>query len=372
MATVMPPADFQMEIVPGSVKNAMSGAAAAPVMGGAGGLYRVPFKAIRPIPGFNARVENKDYLDHVATLKSSIKSEGYYPDLPMSGYVGKDGDDQVIFLTAGYSRHRALSELIAEEGNDFSEDFPVPFIVKPAGQSLEDLTVALANGNEGRKLSVYEKALVLKRLISMGVEKPRAAERLGMTERYADDMLTLAGASAQIRNHVINGKISPTEAVRQIKADPKNATKKVNDAVAKATAEGKAKATGKHVETTAGVRAPKAPKAAAPKADDDGAPDGMVRNTYNFDFAQGAILPTDDIRAVAKFEDGSWWDFVDDKTDKEHVIIQRGVKISVTVDMDEEVTEDEDLKAADVDADADADPDADPDAAADPDDTAGL
>lgn len=345
-ATVLPPSSFEMEVVPGSVKSAMSAVSASPVMGGAGGLYRVPFKAIRPIPGFNARVENADYQQHVDNLKASIKSEGFYPDRPMDGYVAKDGDEQVINLTGGYSRYKALAALIAEDGNDFTEDFPVPFIVKPAGQSLEDLTVALVQGNEGRKLSVYEKALVLKRLISMGVEKVRAAERLGMTDRYADDMLVLAGASAAIRNHVINGKISPTEAVKQIKADPKNATKKVNDAVAKATAEGRSKATGKHVETTAGEAKPKkSAKGGSADGGSDGAPDGIVRNTYVFDFRQGAIVDTADIRPISKFEDGSWWNFVDEKQDREHVIIERGIKVSVTVDLDEE-TGDPDLDGA--------------------------
>lgn len=317
----IPPLDFDKELAPGQVGATMKAAGASPVMSG---LFRVPFGALRELEDFNVRVDTSDYLSHVAELKASIKAEGYYADKPMAGYVAKEEGGNVIYITDGYTRYRALSELISEGVDGFDDSYAIPVIAKSAATNLEDLTVALVLGNEGRPLSVYERAVVAKRLLNMGVEEARIAERLSITARYLSDLLVLAGASAKVRNMVIQNKVSPTEAIKTLRKDGAKAGEKLEAGVKAATEAGKAKATAKDV------------KAATPPADlKEGVEakvttrKGFVKTEINYSFKQGSIVDFDQIKPVRSFNDADWWNFIDDT--KKSVVIEETIAIQVII-----------------------------------------
>lgn len=329
----IPSTTYEHELAPVSVGSAMKAAGAKAVMQGAGASYLVPFRNITVLEGFNVRIDTPDYLKHVAAIKASIKAEGFYPDQPVAGYAEKnEADELILALTNGHTRHRALGELIADEAEtEFTPDFLVPMIAKASGQSLEDLTFALISGNQGRPLTVVEKAIVAKRLVTMGVEEARIAERMGVTEKYVGDLLILAAASPTVRNFVINEKVSATEAVKQLRKDPKKAAEKLKAAIAEAEAAGKTKVTAKDIDGT--VKKPKAPKG---DSADEGVSasarmsDGKVYQTFRYGFKQGEIVDAATIKPISRVLDGEWWAYVDDNT-KTHVVIEDAITIEIKV-----------------------------------------
>lgn len=242
MATVIPAADFNVELVPGIAKDALSAAGAKAV---ASAVHMIPVGALRVIEGFNVRVTGtKDYDAGIAELTNSILSEGFYKDKPLVGYAGKDGDESVIYLTDGHRRLEAVKKAIAGGANEIEA---VPVIVKPASTNMVDLTVALAK--TGTALSPYELSIIVKRLIGYGVDEGNVAQRLGVTKRYVSDLMVLQGAPTKVRNMVMNGQVSATLAIQALREDPAAAEKKLAEAVKVAKSLGLDRATNKHVNT---------------------------------------------------------------------------------------------------------------------------
>lgn len=255
------------ELTAGSQKAAL---AAAEATSGKGLVMMAPDR-LRVIPGFNVRVHDTDeYQSEIQNLKQSIMAEGFYSTKPLAGYVGKDGDADVIYVTDGHRRLEALTAAIA----DGAEITSVPVILKEGKTDMVSLTVALLKENTGKPLTMLETSIIVKRLLKHGLSEDLIAERLGMTKRMVQDYLILIAAPKSIRNFVRANKISGTEAVRILRAevDPKNPkdTKKAEDriaaAVAKAEARGKPKATRADDEEAA-PRAPRAGSAARKQAD---------------------------------------------------------------------------------------------------------
>jgi len=245
MAQVIPSAEFNTEIIPGVAKAAL---AAAGAKAESNGLFMVPVGALRVIEGFNVRVMGtKDYEAGINELANSIMQEGFYKDKPLVGYVGKDGEEDVIFLTDGHRRLEATKRAIA---NGASEIERLPVIVKPSTTNMVDLTVALAK--TGTPLTPYELAIIVKRLAGYGVEEGQIALRLGVTKRYVSDLQVLLSAPAKVRSLVMDGKVSATLAIQAMREDAGTAAEKLTEAVKKAKELGLERATGKHVNMAAG------------------------------------------------------------------------------------------------------------------------
>lgn len=323
---VIPPATFDTELTAGSVKTAMkSAAASAP----ADELWQVPIGQLRRIPDFNVRIETAAYKEHRNGLRQSIIANGFYKDKPLAGYVAKEGDEQVIYVTDGYTRLGAVEDAI-EFDNLKIETLPV--IVKPAGTTTEDLIVGLVQSNSGRSLTAYEKALVAARLKKLGWEDAKIAESLSFTTRYVADLLTLAGAPAKVRLAVINEKISPAEAVKAIKKHGDKAGAVIDAAAKKAEAKGKAKAkpadlkeAGEEAEGGEGGEGSTKSKFSASISTKK----GKVTTTLTYDLKLGDILEADKLKPISRFLDGSFWNFVDDT--KQHVVIEEATKFVVTI-----------------------------------------
>lgn len=326
----VPASDFTTELAPGNIKKAQSNAEATSAV-----MLSVDPSKVVPIPGFNVRVPTPDYLNHKSEVKESIRANGWFPNKPLGGYIGKnDANEDTLFLTDGYTRWDAVMELIAE-GTPIEK---VTFVAKPQGQSLSDLTVALVQDNEGRALSVIEKSIVVKRLVGYGLTTQEIAPRLAMTDRYVSDLLTLAGAPTKVRDQIIAGKVSATEAIKALRADPKKAAEKIDTAVKAAAEKGKKKATGKDVKKAA---AEPQKSGASQKARTVG---DVVRMTFSFHWKQGDIVPYADIALVRGFDGAEWWNFVDENT-KADVVIEETVTFEVVM-----------IKAAPVDANTTTEP----------------
>lgn len=218
--------------------------------------YIMPVDQIRVIPGFNPRVrETDDYRAQVDALKQSIRENGYYPNKPLAGFIGKDGDADVVYLTDGHTRLEAVQEINAEAVDESDFTLPgLPVSLKPAESSMAELTIALVQDNTGRPLTPYEMGVVVQRLANMKGEgdtplysKADIARKLSITERYIDDLGVLVAAPAKIRDAVLRGQVSSTLAIQELRRSPSKAEERIVAAVAKATAAGKTKATRKDV-----------------------------------------------------------------------------------------------------------------------------
>jgi ParB family chromosome partitioning protein len=220
--------------------------------------YVVRVDQLRTIPGFNVRVrETDDYRQHLDALKQSIRENGFYANKPLAGYIGKEGDDDVIYVTDGHTRLEAVQEINAEALNPGEGLEGLPVVLKPADSNVADLTIALVQDNSGRPLTPYEMGVVVQRLAGMKdgdgnpmFTKAEIARKLSITERYIDDLNVLVGAPAKVRTAVLEGSVSSTLAIQELRRNPKKAEERITAAVQKARSQGRTKATRKHVENS--------------------------------------------------------------------------------------------------------------------------
>lgn len=232
-----PEVEVEITLVPGAVKGAMKDAGAT-----SRDLWFVPIGALRTIPGFNVRVRDTSYLDHIASIAESMLEEGYYPDKPLSGYVGKVGQENVVFITDGHTRLEAAAIAI-QRGAGIER---IPVVVSHSSSTIEDLTVSLVRSNDGRQLTPYEKSIVCKRLQRFNWGDDQIAKRLGLSQPYVHDLLLLAGSPFDLREMVIQGTVSPTMAIETIKSKGPDALGELQRCLATAEVQGVARVTKKH------------------------------------------------------------------------------------------------------------------------------
>jgi ParB family transcriptional regulator, chromosome partitioning protein len=255
---ILPAADFDVPLEAGKMKAVTSVATEK------GTEYMVPVESLRVIPGFNVRVrETDDYRAHLESLKQSIRENGFYSNKPLAGYIAKDGADgeDVIYITDGHTRLEAVQEINAEDVDGTSEIASLPIILKAADSNLADLTIALVQDNNGRQLTPYEMGVVVKRLAGMKDAEGNAlyskgdiARKLSVTERYIDDLNVLVDAPAKVRTAVLEGSVSSTLAIQELRKNPKKAEERIAKAVEKVKALGKKKATKKDIGTVRMVK----------------------------------------------------------------------------------------------------------------------
>ena len=251
--------DFELNLTPGPVKTAAARAAAI-----GENLWMVPVEQIERIAGFNLRVTDRpEYVRHIEALADSITREGFYHDKPLAAFVSRDDDGATHFkLIDGYSRLAAV-DLLRERGVAIER---LPVAVKPAGTSMEDLTVALDRSNTGLPLTPYEKAILCQRLIKMGNSLDVVASRLGYTEKYVQDLLDVLSLPSGVLLMVRNGEVPATVAVRQSRKHGSRAVGIINTALDKAKAAGKSRMTERFIpkELKSSVRPKPAPLRAVP------------------------------------------------------------------------------------------------------------
>lgn len=230
-------ADFNTVLVPGSIKAAMKQAEA-----GSRDLWQVDPQKLKTIEGFNPRVHNAEYQAHIRSIADSIKSEGFFSHCPLAGYVAMVDGQPVVYIYSGHTR-LAATLLAISEG---AEIVRVPVVVSQSGVSMEDLTVELIRGNDGKSLTYYESAIVCKRLIRYGMSEEEIAARTGITVPLVRNRLSLMAAPLKLREMVANDQMSATLAIELINTHGDKALEKAEEAVARAQGDGKDKARKSH------------------------------------------------------------------------------------------------------------------------------
>lgn len=232
--TQMELGNVDIELTQGSSKQAMKEVGAS-----SRDLWFVDRESIKIIKDFNTRIQGPALQAHIRNLANSMKAEGFYPDKPLAGYVAREADAQVIYITDGHCRLDAY-DVAASEGAELGR---LPVVVSAQGTSVEDLTVALVRSNSGKPLEPYELAIVCKRLSRFSWEVDEIAHRLGFTKTYVDNLLLLISSPIAIRQMVMDGKLSATTAVEAIKQHGDKATVKLQAALEQAQSDGKERVT---------------------------------------------------------------------------------------------------------------------------------
>lgn len=236
--TTEPSFAFSHTLVAGSVKGTMKELEAK-----SRDLWQVPVANIRVIEGFNVRIRDQEYLDHLRNIATSIKTEGFWQHRPLAGYVSNEGGANIIYVTEGHTRLEAANIAI----NEGAEIQFLPIVVSPPGTSMEDLTIALVKSNEGKPLTPYETAIVCKRLIGYGWEPEQIADRLNYSKIYVEGLLALIGAPKEIRDMVQAGHTSATTAIQTLRKYGAKAVDHLADGLKRAQDAGGTKVTTKHL-----------------------------------------------------------------------------------------------------------------------------
>jgi ParB family chromosome partitioning protein len=242
----VPPLSFKTELTPAALAATTKTTGASKQ----GSSLMVPIDQIKVLPDFNVRVrDTDDYKAGIAELVGLIKANGYYQHKPLAGYAAKEGDTEVIYLEDGHRRLEAVQALNFELPAD-QQIKQLPVVVAPQATTMEDMLVNLVVSNTGKDLIPYEKGIVVKRLLNVGMSKADIAARLQYTPRYIDDLLVLVGASAAVRNLMLSGRVSSTQALRELRKDAGKAADVLTAAVKSAEAKGKTRATAKDKAAT--------------------------------------------------------------------------------------------------------------------------
>ncbi len=229
---------FDQEFVAGSVKKALAGVRK-------NDLYYVDPDEVEMVEGFNARVDDSPENEaHIEALTQSMLKEGYYRDQPISIMIvqGEDGERRVV--TNGHSRVKAARRARAL-GAPIQT---IPAVTEDRSVSMEDLTVKLYRSNTGKQLSPYETGLVCKRLSRYNWETKDIAEKLNLDVQWVESLLMLVGSPRSIREAVIAGEISATNAIDVLKKYGSEAVAQLEKMRAAAQAQGSVKITARHSE----------------------------------------------------------------------------------------------------------------------------
>lgn len=237
----------QIEQFTGYDKELTPGSGAKAVMKEVGAssrdLYQVPIDKLRVEPGLNPRVQDRAYLEGIEVLAEDILNNGFYQDKPLSGYIAKSDGADVIVVIDGHRRF-AAAKRAAAKGAQLEA---LPVVLKDKSIGMAGLTLALLHSNEGQPFTVYEKAVIAKRLKSYGWENGRIAAEMRCTPAFVGQLLDLAGAPQAIQTMVQAGVLSATEAQKLVKEHGEDAVEVATEAASRAKAEGRTRVTAKDI-----------------------------------------------------------------------------------------------------------------------------
>jgi ParB family transcriptional regulator, chromosome partitioning protein len=212
-------------------------------------LTKLDVNEIVVIPGFNVRdMTSMDYHTGVADLALSIAKIGLQQPIhvtPVEG--GKYG------IIAGHRRFAAVNAANENLGAGIKR---ISAIVRRS-LSEADKIVLMVSDIHSAKLSPIEVSEAVKRLVDVcGLTREEIGEKFGISQAHVSNLTLLANAHEDIKEAIKAGEISATEAVSTVREHGEDAAEVVKEAVRKAKANGKTKATAKHIKAAGGKKKP--------------------------------------------------------------------------------------------------------------------
>lgn len=176
--------------------------------------------------------ENRAHIDF---LKESIKTNGFFPDKPLS--VRFDRDERLPVLVDGECRLRATLELI-KEGEEIKS---VPCVQVQGNNEAERLMLAITS-NTGKALSKLEAGAAYVRLQKYGWEIPEIARRCAVTVRHVNEAIELNDAPQDVKQLVSSKAVSPALALDEVRKSGSKAATTLRERVEQVKAKRGAKA----------------------------------------------------------------------------------------------------------------------------------
>ena len=201
-------------------------------------IFMIPVNQIVIPEDFNKRV---DYGD-ITSLKNSILESGQKNPLRVKKIRG----EEKYVLIDGFRRMRAINEAIAE-GKEFLR---VLAIAVPADYSDEQKILDIILCNDGKPLTMFEFGQVCDKLKNLGWNPSKIAQKVGKSLPYVIDSMKVVNLPEELQISITQNDISAKTVLEIVKITPDDETKQkqlVKDAISKAKATGKTKATAKNV-----------------------------------------------------------------------------------------------------------------------------
>ena len=167
--------------------------------------FKVAFSELVIAEGFNQRI---DYGD-IEELKKSIIENGVRQ--PLFGYK-KDGK---FVITDGHRRHKAIEIAIAE-GVDVGF---IPFVLEGANRTEEQRVLDMLILNDGKDLTLLEKGRAYQKLVDLGWNQTKIAEKLGKSIAHVNSAVTIANTDETVQEAVETGELSPSAALEIARAN---------------------------------------------------------------------------------------------------------------------------------------------------------
>jgi len=180
--------------------------------------------------GFNLRDEGPGLDAYIDQLEAAMRAGAYIPPIDLSVVDGRR------IVREGHCRTRAARRI---EGYMLE--------ARQVRGNEVDALFHMMGSDQKRTFSPVEVARGYLRLIHMGQDVAAIAARLGLHRSTIENALTLAEAPQAVQTMVKAGTVSPSLAIKTVREHGTAAAVTLRDALAKAEAMGKTKATPKHV-----------------------------------------------------------------------------------------------------------------------------
>ncbi len=207
-------------------------------------MWMVPFDKLVILPDFNVREHDSKREERIERMSQDMEANGYLLSKPMEVFVDDQGR---IIVTDGHTRHESAARA-RSRGSDKLE--LIPAIPVPPGTTMKDLTLGLHRSNDGEKLSPLGLSVLVERLVKQfGLTPAETAKEMGISPKYAKQLLLLAEAPARVKELIMAGQVSATFAIQVLEEHGENATEVLENSLAGAKAKGKKRATKKNSRT---------------------------------------------------------------------------------------------------------------------------
>lgn len=211
---------------------------------GRGDLFKVCIDSLVIVEDFN---ESRKYNDpaelraHIDGMKAFIKSGGTLPAIEV--FVNPEtGATEVV---EGHCRTAAFRELLAE---DFEIEAGKPFTTVgavPFKGTMAQRRARIVTSNSQLPLSKVGEAKVYQAMHLIDKMHPNdIAAMVNKSRGHIDQMLILASGGEEVHQSIVDGSITPTEAVHVIRKHGDDAPKEIERLKEVAAESGKAKITG--------------------------------------------------------------------------------------------------------------------------------
>lgn len=204
-------------------------------------ILRIAPEHLQIKEGWNCRDVNFDPEDpEDLALAKSIASVGVKQPLTAIWEKGQ------AVLTDG---HRRLSAALWAMQNLGAEIKSIPVQTEDRYASEEDRVLSQIVRNNGKELSPIETGRVYKRLFDLGWTEAQIAEKVGRSPTWVRNLLELSSTPKEVTDLVKAGTISASlaiDALHKAAGDSAAAAQALGEAVERAKAEGKTRATAQH------------------------------------------------------------------------------------------------------------------------------